>query len=146
MSATFHPAASQSLGDSSLTYAVGRVILGALYALAALGHIPEWGNTVEAMTVLGVPRAEWLLMVATIAQGLGGLALILGWHTRLAALGLIAFTVIATYVFHAYWAMQGEAAVREFYAFMSNVGLTGGLLMAAGMGGGRWSLDGRARD
>ncbi|UFN48769.1 DoxX family protein [Roseomonas sp. OT10] len=146
MSATVHAEAAPGLGDTSLTYAVGRVILGALYALGALGHIPEWEPTVEAMTMLGVPHAEPMLVIATLGQALGGLGLMLGLYTRVAALGLVAFTVIVTYVFHAYWALPGEAAVREFHAFMANVGLVGGLLMAAGQGGGRWSIDGRARD
>ncbi|MCK8787026.1 DoxX family protein [Roseomonas sp. NAR14] len=123
------------------THTLGRILLGGLYFMAALSHIPEWSPTVAAMQGLGVPAAPAMLAVATLVQAVGGLGLLLGWHGRLSALALAGFTVTVTYVFHAFWTLEGPMAIVEFHAFLANVGLTGAMLMAAGAGSGPWSVD-----
>ena len=44
--------------------------------------------------------------VALVVEIVGGLALIAGFGTRIAALVLAAFTLAASFFFHAYWRCQ----------------------------------------
>jgi putative oxidoreductase len=70
----------------------------------------------------------------------GGLALIVGWQTRLAALALAGFTLLAGILFHTDFANQMQSIM-----FMKNLAITGGLLGFAAAGAGGWSVDARRK-
>ena len=73
----------------------------------------------------------------------GGLALLLGWCTRWAALALAFFTLVASFFFHAYWSVPADAAMMQQLLFWKNIAVTGGLLGFAAHGAGGWSVDAR---
>jgi putative oxidoreductase len=72
---------------------------------------------------------------------LGGLALIAGFGTRIAALALAFFTLVASFFFHAYWAAPADAQMMQQLLFNKNIAVVGGLLVLAAFGAGAWSLD-----
>jgi putative oxidoreductase len=82
----------------------------------------------------------WLVILIEIG---GGLLLILGWQTRLAAWILAAFTVFATFIAHRFWEFDGAQYVPQLTSFMKNLAIAGGLLMVAACGPGRLSVDKR---
>jgi putative oxidoreductase len=59
------------------------------------------------------------------------------------ALVLAAFTLVATVIFHAFWAVPAEQAFMQQLMFFKNIGVIGGLLVLAAAAPGRWSLDAR---
>jgi putative oxidoreductase len=68
---------------------------------------------------------------------------VIGWQTRLAALALAVFTAVAAYFFHDFWHYPpGAEHTDNMIHFMKNVSMIGGFLILAGVGGGRYSLDG----
>jgi putative oxidoreductase len=73
-----------------------------------------------------------------VLEVLGGLALIVGYRTRLAALALAVFTLVAAVLFH--W-QPGEQ--MQQILFLKNVSMAGGLLLLVARGAGDWSLDAR---
>ena len=73
----------------------------------------------------------------------GGLALIAGFGTRLAAIVLAAFTLVASFFFHAYWAVQADQQMIPYLLFYKNIAVIGGLLTIAALGAGAWSVDAR---
>ena len=79
-------------------------------------------------------------------EALGGLAILVGWQTRWAALALAAFTVVAAILYH-YVPAQAAAdpgeAMGQMLNFTKNLAIAGGLLVLAGLGAGRLSLDAR---
>ena len=81
--------------------------------------------------------------VAAAVEVLGSLALIFGFGTRLAALALAFFTLVASFFFHAYWNLPADKQMMQQLMFFKNVGVTGGLLALAAFGAGGWSLDAR---
>jgi len=80
-------------------------------------------------------------VIAIVVEVLGGLALIAGFGTRVAALVLAVFTLVATVFFHAYWAVPAEMQMVQQLMFFKNIAVVGGLLVLAAFGAGGWSLD-----
>ncbi|HEX9608695.1 MAG TPA: DoxX family protein, partial [Candidatus Paceibacterota bacterium] len=82
--------------------------------------------------------ASLAVALTILIELVGGILLMLGWKTRLAALSLLSFTVVATAVFHSNIMEQAQQV-----AFLKNVSIVGGLLYAHLFGPGRLSIDER---
>jgi putative oxidoreductase len=120
----------------ALTALLGRIFLSFIFIKSGFGKLLDPASTAAYMTSKGIPLAG-VLIFPTIAVLLGGgIALGLGWKTRLAALLLIGFLIPATVIFHTNFP-------EEEIAFWKNLGLMGGLLMTVAFGGGQFSLDSR---
>jgi len=90
------------------------------------------------MESAGVPG---ILLPAVIAlEVIGGLAVIFGWHTRIAAFLLAGFSLLSGILFHADFGDQ-----MQMIMFLKNVALAGGFLMIVSLGAGPWSIDNRNR-
>ena len=77
------------------------------------------------------------------ANGLGGLALLLGAFTRCAALAVLVFTVVATLIGHRCWEIAEPAARRMQQShFAKNLAIMGGILLLFVTRAGRFSVDG----
>jgi putative oxidoreductase len=81
--------------------------------------------------------------VAILVEVGGALALIAGFGARFAALALAAFTLVATFAFHAFWLMPAEQAMMQQLMFFKNIAAAGGLLTLAALGTGKFSLNAR---
>src|SRR6187397_2499651 len=87
-----------------------------------------------------------LMFVLAGFSKIGGvLALMFGFMTRWAALALAVFTVIASLIFHNFWAVPEAQKMVQNLMFMKNLSIAGGLLVLAAIGPGGWSLDARRR-
>jgi putative oxidoreductase len=64
---------------------------------------------------------------------------LLGYHTRLAAVVLALFTVVASVCFHNFWAMPADQAFVQQLMFFKNIAVVGGLLVLAAAR--RWRLE-----
>jgi putative oxidoreductase len=117
---------------------VGRVLLALMFVLAGLNKIPGYAGMQGYMESMGVPGALLPLVIAL--ELLGGLVLMLGWHTRITAFLLAGFTLLATLIFHANIGDQ-----TQYLFFMKNLSITGGLLMVVSHGAGPYSIDNRRR-
>ena len=120
---------------------VGRVLLALMFVWAGYGKITAYDGTAGFMASMGVPMVGVLLPLTILLELGGGLALIVGWQARWAALLLAAFTLIASMVFHSFWTMTGDAAMNNMLFFYKNVAVIGGLLMIWALGPGRVSVD-----
>ncbi|SFL11440.1 DoxX protein [Mesorhizobium albiziae] len=69
---------------------------------------------------------------------LGGIALIVGYQTRLVALGLALFSVATALSFH-----TNLADLNEFVHFFKNIAMAGDLLQVVALGAGGYSLEAR---
>jgi putative oxidoreductase len=93
----------------------------------------------------GVPLPEVCAAIAIFAELVLGLALLVGFQARWAALGLAIFTAVITPIFHHYWDVPDAAVYMQKLNFFKNYAIAGGLLAFAAFGPGGWSLDGRRR-
>jgi putative oxidoreductase len=115
---------------------VGRLLLAALFIVEGWSKLRGYDVAGAYMERYGVPS---LLLPAVIALEIGGgLMIAAGWWTRLAALALAVFCVLAAVLFH------GHISDRnQLLHFEKDAAIAGGLLVLAIAGAGRWSLDRR---
>jgi putative oxidoreductase len=90
------------------------------------------------MDSVGVPGM--LLPLVIILEVGAGVALLVGWQTRIAAYALAGFTGLAAILFHSNLAEQ-----MQMILFMKNWAIAGGLLLLAVNGAGAMSMDNRAK-
>ena len=113
---------------------VGRLMLATLFLVAGIGKISGYDATAGYMAALGVPGA---LLPAVIALEVGGgLALALGFKTRIVAFLLGGFTLVAALIFHNDLADQVQQVM-----FLKNIAIAGAFLVLLGNGPGALSLD-----
>ena len=122
---------------------VGRLLLAVLFLPAGIGKITGFAGTVGYIASAGLPFPTLGSLVAIAVEVLGGLALVFGLGTRWVALILAAFTLVASYFFHAFWAVPADAVMVTQLLFTKNIAVAGGLLTLAAWGAGAWSLDAR---
>jgi putative oxidoreductase len=89
---------------------------------------------------VGLPLATLAAITASVVELIAGLALLVGYRIKLAAVILAVFTLVATVLFHNFWAMPADQAYMQQLMFMKNIAVVGGLLMVAALGGGTWVL------
>jgi len=124
---------------------LGRLLLAYLFVPAGWDKIAGFSGTVGYIASQGVPLPE-VAAAISIAAELGlGLLLVLGWHTRWAALGLAIFVAVITPIFHGYWALPEAQQMMQKLNFTKNLAVVGGLLVLSAFGAGGWSLDGQRR-
>ncbi len=121
----------------------GRLLIAALFLPAGISKITGFAGTVGYIGSVGLPLPAVGAALAIAVEVLGGLALIVGYQTRLAALVLALFTLVASFFFHAYWSVPAEQAFMQQLLFFKNIAVTGGLLVLAAHGAGAWSVDAR---
>ena len=122
----------------------GRILLGLYFLVPGLMKIPGFDNMVAYMTQHGVPLVVPLLVVTTVLQIVGGLALIAGWQTRLFAFLLSGLTLVINLYMHDFWNVyDGADQGHEMQNFIKNLGIFAGLLILAAHGAPRLSLDAR---
>lgn len=121
---------------------VARVALGAIFLWSGYGKLAGLSGFVTGMEGAGVPMAGLLAPLGAAVEFLGGLALLLGAWTRLAALALIVFTIVATLVAHRFWDVAPEQERMQTIQFMKNMAIVGGLFGLVSAGGGGYGVDG----
>jgi putative oxidoreductase len=128
----------------SNTFALlARILLVALFLPAGLSKIGGFEGTVGYIASAGLPLPSVAAVVAIVVEVVGPLALLVGFGTRIAALVLAVFTLVASVFFHAFWAVPADQAFVQQLMFMKNIGVVGGLLALVAFGAGRFSLDAR---
>ena len=114
----------------------GRLLLAAIFLQSGIGKISGYAGTQGYMESAGVPGLLLPLVIAL--EIVGAIAVIVGFRTRIAALLLAGFTVLAALLFH--W-QPGDQ--MQLIQFMKNLAIAGGFLVLAARGAGDWSLDAR---
>jgi putative oxidoreductase len=119
----------------------GRILLALLFLPAGLSKFGGFAGTAGYIASKGLPLPEVAAAIAIVIEIGGALALLAGFGTRLAALVLAVFTLVATVIFHNYWAMPADAQMMQQLMFFKNIAVVGGLLVLAAWGAGAWSVD-----
>lgn len=128
--------------QSSLALAA-RLLFVAFFLPAGIGKLTGFSSTVGYIASVGLPLPVVGAVLALVVEIVGSLALLAGFGTRIAALVLAAFTLAASFFFHAYWAVPADQAFVTQLLFWKNIAVVGGLLALAANGAGAFSLDAR---
>jgi putative oxidoreductase len=116
------------------TQLTGRVLMSSIFIMAGINKISAYAGTQGYMESAGVPGA--LLPLVILLEIGGGLAVLFGWQTRIAAFLLAGFSVLSALVFHANFGDQTQSIL-----FMKNMAMAGGLLFLVADGVHVWSID-----
>lgn len=130
--------ATTSLQDKVLLAA--RLLVVPLFLYSGIGKVLAFGVTASRLPG-GEGGLGSVLAAGAIVIELGcSLALILGIWTRYAALILIGFTILATLMFHNFWASPAAQVTAQTINFLKNLGLLGLFAMIATFGPGAYAL------
>ena len=121
---------------NSLMAPIGRIFIAGIFFMAGLNKISSYENTVGFMNSAGVPGD--LLPIVIALEIFGGVAVIVGWKTRIFAFLLAGFCLLSAILFHADFSNQIQMGM-----FMKNIAIVGGFLVLVANGGGSYSLDKR---
>lgn len=114
----------------------GRVMIALIFVLSGLSKISAIEGTQGYMESMGIPGI--LIYPAILFEVGAGLAIIVGFQTRVVALLLAGFSLFTAFIFHNQLGDQ-----MQFLMFMKNVAIAGGLLFLVRNGAGELSLDNR---
>ena len=113
---------------------IGRSMISVIFMMAGFSKIGGYAGTQGYMESVGVPG---LLLPAVIAvELLGGIAVLLGYQTKIAALLLGGFTFLAAIIFHNDFSQQ-----MEMILFMKNIAISGAFVLLLVHGPGQWALN-----
>ncbi len=119
---------------NNLSTLVGRVLIAVMFIMSGYSKIGGYEGTQGYMESVGVPG---LLLPAVIAvELLAGIAVLIGYQTKIAAILLGGFTFLAAVIFHTDFSQQ----VQMFF-FMKNLAITGAFLLLFVHGPGQWAVN-----
>jgi len=113
---------------------LGRILIAAMFLAGGIEKIGGYQGTQGYMAAMGVPGGLLPLVIA-LELG-GGLAIVFGWQTRIAAFLLGGFCALTALIFHANF---GDP--MQMILFMKNFAIAGGFLFLLAAGPGALSVD-----
>ena len=121
---------------------IGRILLVVLFVWSGFNKLMGLSGTA---TYIGgkLPMGAALAPIVALVEIVGGLLIAIGFQTRVASVMLLVFTLLATFIFHDFWNMTGQARSGNAINFYKNLALMGGFLILIGAGPGRYSVDRR---
>jgi putative oxidoreductase len=120
---------------TNLSMLVGRAMLATIFIVAGFSKLgAAYAGTQAYMESVGVPG---LLLPAVISvEILGGIAILIGFQTRIAAALLFGFTMLAALLFHSDFSQQMQSIL-----FMKNIAIAGAFLLLFSQGPGQWAFN-----
>jgi|TARA_A100001015_G_C14749982_1_gene617150 putative oxidoreductase len=100
---------------------IGRIMISAIFLFSGINKILNYDGTVGWMEGYGIPGM--LLIPAIIIEIIFPIFIIVGYQTRIAASGLLLFSLLTAFIFHLDFGNQ-----MQVIAFLKNIGLAGGML------------------
>jgi putative oxidoreductase len=135
--------------SNSVILLVSRILLAVMFILAGFGKLTDPGtveagfSTVGMIAGRGLPAPLVLAYLAGLVELLGGLAVLVGFQTRIASWALALFCVASGVLFH--MGATGDAMMDTINSIMlmKNLAIAGGFLALSIAGAGALSVDAR---
>jgi putative oxidoreductase len=121
---------------------VARICLSAVYLYSGITKLIDIPAGLAEVTALGMPAPRLFLVLTILVQLGGGLMIFAGLWTRLAAFGLIGFTVVATAIAHNPFGLDGVEFQRQLTTTLEHLAIVGGFILLIAEGAGPLSIDG----
>lgn len=110
---------------------LGRALMAYIFIVAGWNKIAGYAGTAAYMEAKGIP-SELLSLVILLELG-GGLAVLIGYQTRMIALFLALFCIASAFIFH--------GAPDDSIGLMKNLAMAGGFFYILVQGAGKFSVD-----
>ncbi len=115
---------------------IGRILMSLIFITSGFGKLLGPANTIHHIAADGLPLPPAAYGVAVLCEFGGGLAILLGWQTRLAAAALAMFCLATAFTVHYH---PGVGA--QMINFWKNITMAGGFLYVLALGPGAFSVD-----
>ncbi|MCH6564490.1 MAG: DoxX family protein [Proteobacteria bacterium] len=113
---------------------VGRALIAIVFIMAGYSKIGGYEGTQGYMESVGVPG--FLLPAVIAVELLAGIAVLVGYQTKIAALLLGGFTFLSAVIFHSDFGQQ-----MQMILFMKNLAISGAFLLLFIHGPGQWAIN-----
>ena len=125
-------------GFNNIALLIGRILIAALFLIAAYNKFKGLGGSTAYMTKLGVPAPSIAAPAVALFEVAVGLFVLVGFKTRLTALAVGAFCIFTAWLAHKNF---GDA--NQLNHFLKNLAIAGGCLGLFVSGPGTFSVDAR---
>ncbi|MBV8190691.1 MAG: DoxX family protein [Alphaproteobacteria bacterium] len=115
---------------------IGRILYSSMFLILGYRKLTAVADTAGYMRSLGLPAPSLVAAIAIVVEIGGGLLLLIGYQTRLVALGLALYVLVTAFVGH--FKLRDP---NQFEHFMKNLAIVGGSLAFVAFGPGACSLD-----
>ncbi len=123
---------------NSLLGLLGRVLLSVLFIWAGWNKAMNPGGAITSLGSYGLPLPQVGFIVAVVVELAGGLAILVGFRTRIVAAVLALWCIATAFIAHYHPHDTGQ-----MIHFWKNVAIAGGFLQLVAWGAGRFSADRR---
>jgi putative oxidoreductase len=127
-------------GFNDIALLIGRILIAALFLVAAYNKARGMPGTATYFGRLGVPAPAVMAWVVIAFETLVGLLVLAGFQTRCVAIAIAIFVVIAAFLAH-----TNFADASQLNHFLKNLAIAGGSLALFVSGAGAYSVDARRR-
>ncbi|WP_102960735.1 DoxX family protein [Mangrovicella endophytica] len=115
---------------------IGRILLSIIFIVSGFGKLAGAAGFSGYLASLGFPAPLVMAYLVGLFELLGGVALVVGFQTRIVAIAFALFCVATGLLAH-----MGDAT-----ALMKNIAMAGGFLVLAASGPGAFAVDKPARE
>lgn len=121
--------------DAAAVPLIARICLVTLFPFSALDKIVYWKDALKQAESSFVPGGPILVVLAIAIEVITPICIVIGWHDRIAAIVLAGFCAVTAFLYHPFWSFSdfwtpGDSkGRRNFWDFLKNFGLVGGLLL-----------------
>jgi putative oxidoreductase len=122
---------------------VGRLLIALMFVQSGYEKLTDLAGTAGYIASGGLPNSTALAALTGIFELVAGIAIAIGFKARWAALLLAGFTLLASFLYHAYRSAPADQQMVVQLLFMKNIAIVGGLLVLAALGAGPASMDSR---
>jgi putative oxidoreductase len=123
---------------SSIAMLIGRILLSLIFIQAAIAKLADVSGTIAYFQGLGLLLPSVTIWPVILVELVGGLMILTGLYTRIAATVLALFCIATAFIGHSNW-----SDITDLQAFMKDIAISGGLFYVAAAGAGIISLDTR---
>jgi putative oxidoreductase len=124
---------------NSLILLLGRMMLAAVFIPAGLKKFGDIAGTSGYITSVGLPAGTYLAYGAAAFEVVCGIAVLVGFQTKWAALALAGFCILTGVLFHSNGDMMNTIMLFK------NIGLAGGFLILSASNAGCYSIDSKLK-
>ncbi|AZO24709.1 DoxX family protein [Mesorhizobium sp. M1E.F.Ca.ET.045.02.1.1] len=111
--------------------ALGALLIGGVFILAGIEHFVKFKAMRGYLAAQRFPAPSFMLAAGSALEIVAGLMLVLGLAMPFAAGALVVFTLTANFMLLRFWASEEPERQVLRNAFLINVAVIGGLLLAA---------------
>ncbi len=124
--------------SNSAILLVARILLSVMFIMSGIQKFTDIAGTAGYIGSIGLPAAGALAWLAAIFETFAGIAILIGFQTRLVSYLMAVFCVVLAALFH-----SNFGDMTQMIMFMKNLTIAGGFLALSVAGPGGISLDGR---